>query len=113
MTCIQTCKVKTLTASADDLDVQAMAFVPDGRLAVGLTGEVAVCAVDVSSGTLRALHVFSTEKHAVRSLAWSTDGVFLAAGDDFGVVHVWKQETHGSGMQLAAKRQEAEWVECT
>lgn len=114
MSCIQTCKVKTLTASAEDLDVQSMVFGPDGRLAVGLTGEVAVCAVDVSSGTLRALHVFSTSKSAVKSLAWSPDGVSLAAGAEDGIVYVWKQDTHGgSGMQTAAMCHDASRVKCT
>jgi WD40 repeat protein len=107
-TCVQTVKVKTLTASADDLDVQALAFSPDdGRLAVGLTGELVLCKADPSDGTVRALQVLSVRGRKVCSLAWAPGGLCVAAGDEQGMVWVWEQNPQpGSVMQLVAELQQ-------
>jgi len=107
-TCVQTVKIKTLTASADDLDVQALAFSPaDGRLAVGLTGELVVCQADPSDGMVCALQVLSVRGRKVCSLAWAPGGLCVAAGDEQGMVWVWEQNPQpGSVMQLVAELQQ-------
>jgi WD40 repeat protein/murein DD-endopeptidase MepM/ murein hydrolase activator NlpD len=78
----------------------SVAFSPDGRLLAVSTfviGPSTVQLWDVHNGTL--LHTFS-EKDALRRLAFSPDGHFLAAACDDGSVYVWNPETGDPIAQL-------------
>ncbi|KAF4992333.1 hypothetical protein FDECE_13748 [Fusarium decemcellulare] len=101
MHCVNIIDLKTLIAKPD-AELSKIEFSPDGRVALGLKGEVLVCAWHAGSRTLQTLYMFSTEMELVTSLSWSSDARTLAATDWNGTVWVFGSDSQG-GMYLESK----------
>lgn len=115
ITFIRTYKAETLTRirKGEDLYVKSLAFAPNGQLAVGLSGEVLVCEVIGSGGELSIIEPCSTtERQAINSLAWTSDSVALAAGDDSGLVWTWRWKTPGGLHYQCVKADLAQGDKC-
>lgn len=85
--------VSRLSSNGSSQRVSSMAFAPDGRLAVGLIGEVAICDMDKTNGTLGMVKTLPTDSNSpTKSLAWAPNSLHLAAaGGPRGRVRVWSQ----------------------
>ncbi|MCM2374948.1 protein kinase domain-containing protein [Aporhodopirellula aestuarii] len=77
-----------------------VAWHPDGtKLATMLAEPRHVVAVDAATGT--TTRIYGTVEKGVRSIAWSSNGCFLAAGGRDGILRVWKSD---SGEEVLAAR---------
>lgn len=84
--------------------VQALAFAPDGRLAIGPAVE-SIFVVDGKTGTVA--RELKGHDGGTLALGWNKDGVLASAGAD-GHVRLWHV---ASGSQIAEAKGGAAWVE--
>lgn len=80
----------------------AMAFSSDGRLALILSYQVIVCALDRLTETLEPTQVLPSDSNSIETLAWTSDGRTLAAsGGSEGHVQIWTTGQDGQMRQTA------------
>ncbi len=82
--------------SDQGMDMQRIAFSPDGRIAAIVHGRVTL--VDTDSHKVRCVLECALGRIGVRTVAFSPDGALLAAAGDSQVIHLWHVE---SGKEVA------------